>query len=107
MEEFAHNEYVGNTVSVSLMKNESLRLRFDTLNLDSDTVIIDAIQRTPGPRIKDIPSYGIPSVLPLLKSTESTATLYPSISTIISALLTSKNCFPRYACQYHINMIEY
>ena len=36
MEEFARNEYAGNTVAVNLMKNESLRLRFDTLNLDSD-----------------------------------------------------------------------
>ena len=43
MEEFARNEYPGNTVVVNLMKNESLRARFDTLNLDSDSVI-DVIQ---------------------------------------------------------------
>ena len=50
MEEFARNEYAGNTVSVNLMKNESLRSRFDTLNLDSDT-IIDVIQLATGKRI--------------------------------------------------------
>lgn len=50
MEEFARNEYAGNTVSVNLMKNESLRARFDTLNLDSDTVI-DVIQLATGKRI--------------------------------------------------------
>ena len=50
MEEFARNEYAGNTVSVNLMKNESLRVRFDTLNLDSDTVI-DVIQLATGKRI--------------------------------------------------------
>ena len=47
MEEFARNEYAGNTVAVNLMKNESLRLRFDTLNLDSDSVI-DAFQLATG-----------------------------------------------------------
>ena len=50
MEEFARNEYAGNTVSVNLMKNESLKARFDTLNLDSDTVI-DVIQLATGKRI--------------------------------------------------------
>ena len=50
MEEFARNEYAGNTVSVNLMKNESLRARFETLNLDSDTVI-DVIQLATGKRI--------------------------------------------------------
>jgi predicted AAA+ superfamily ATPase len=50
MEEFARNEYAGNTVSVNLMKNESLRARFDTLNLDSDTVV-DVIQLATGKRI--------------------------------------------------------
>lgn len=50
MEEFARNEYAGNTVSVNLMKNESLRSRFDTLNLDADTVI-DVIQLATGKRI--------------------------------------------------------
>ena len=50
MEEFARNEYAGKTVFVNLMKNESLRARFDTLNLDSDTVI-DVIQLATGKRI--------------------------------------------------------
>ena len=50
MEEFARNEYPGNTVVVNLMKNESLRARFDTLNLDSDSVI-DVIQLATGKRI--------------------------------------------------------
>ena len=50
MEEFARNEYAGETVFVNLMKNESLRARFDTLNLDSDTVI-DVIQLATGKRI--------------------------------------------------------
>ena len=50
MEEFARNEYAGNTIFVNLMKNESLRARFDTLNLDSDTVI-DVIQLATGKRI--------------------------------------------------------
>lgn len=50
MEEFARNEYAGNTVAVNLMKNESLRLRFDTLNLDSDSVI-DAFQLATGKKI--------------------------------------------------------
>jgi len=50
MEEFARNEYAGNTVAVNLMKNESLRTRFETLNLDSDSVI-DVIQLATGKRI--------------------------------------------------------
>lgn len=50
MEEFARNKYAGNTVAVNLMKNESLRSRFDTLDLDSDSVI-DVIQLATGKRI--------------------------------------------------------
>ena len=50
MEEFACNEHAENTVSGNLMKNESLRARFDTLKLDSDTVI-DVIQLATGKRI--------------------------------------------------------
>ena len=50
MNEFARNEYSGNTVAVNLMKNELLRARFDTLNLDADSVI-DAIQLATGRRI--------------------------------------------------------
>lgn len=50
MEEFARNEYEGNVVTVNLMKNELLRARFDTLNLDSTTVI-DTLQLATGQRI--------------------------------------------------------
>ena len=50
MEEFARNKYAGKTVAVNLMKNESLRSRFDTLDLDSDSVI-DVIQLATGKRI--------------------------------------------------------
>ena len=50
MEEFARNEYAGNTVAVNLMKNESLRIKFDTLNLDSDSAVA-AIPLATGQRI--------------------------------------------------------
>ena len=50
MEEFARNEYPGNAVTVNLMKSESLRSRFDTIDLDSDKVI-DLIQLATGKRV--------------------------------------------------------
>ena len=50
MEEFANNEYPGNFVIVNLMKNESLRRRFEDVDLDAESVI-DLIQLASGKRI--------------------------------------------------------
>ena len=50
MEEFARRRYIGNTVVVNFMKNERLRLRFETANLDPKS-IIEAISIETGQKI--------------------------------------------------------
>ena len=50
MEEFARRRYAGNTVAVNFMKNERLRLRFETADLDPDS-IIEAISIETGQKI--------------------------------------------------------
>ena len=50
MEEFARRRYAGDTVSVNFMKNERLRLRFETADLDPKS-IIEAISIETGQKI--------------------------------------------------------
>ena len=50
MEEFARRRYAGNTVAVNFMKNERLRLRFETADLDPKS-IIEAISIETGQKI--------------------------------------------------------